>query len=97
MTVTVIALVTINEDQPYALARYLDATMPLLEAVGARIVRRFRVEETVVGKRPAQTMIVVEYPDREAVDRVFQSETYRGIHDLRDIAFSHYSVSIVTN
>ena len=76
------------------LAAYLAATQPLLDSVGARIVRRFAVQEAVVGDRPAQTMIIVEYPDRNAVDRVFKSAEYRAIIPLRDRAFSTYQVSI---
>lgn len=97
MAVTVIALVTINEDEPMALARYLEATGPLLVEANARIVQRFKVDETVVGNRPAKTMIVVEYPDRAAVDHVFNSPEYAGIRPVRDQAFSDYHISIVTN
>jgi uncharacterized protein (DUF1330 family) len=49
----------------------------------------------MVGDRPAQTMIIVEYPDRNAVDRVFNSAEYRAIIPLRDRAFSKYQVSVV--
>lgn len=97
MTVTVIAMVTVNENQPMALAQYLQATGPLLESAQAKIVRRFKVEEPVVGQKPSQTMIVVEYPDRAAVDYVFQSDIYKSITEVRDLAFETYQVSIVTN
>lgn len=97
MTVTVIALVTVNENQPMALAQYLEATSPLLDKAGGKIVRRFKVEEPVVGQKPSQTMIVVEYPDRAAVDYVFKSDIYKSIIELRDMAFETYQVSIVTN
>lgn len=97
MTVHVIALVTVNEANPHALARYLEATMPLLDSVGARIVQRFEIGEAVVGDVPAQMVMVVEYPDRAAVDQVFQSDTYRDIRAVRDQAFLTYKVSLVTN
>jgi uncharacterized protein (DUF1330 family) len=97
MTVNVIALVTINEENPIALAKYLEATTPLLAEAKAKIVNRFQVAEAVVGKRPAQTMIVVEYPDRQAVDMVFESDVYKAIRPVRDLAFLDYQVSIVVN
>ena len=97
MTVQVIALVTINEDEPIALAKYLETTAPLLEEAGARIVQRFDIGEAVVGGVPAQTVIVVDYPDRDAVDRVFQSDVYRDVRPYRDKAFRDYKVSVVTN
>jgi uncharacterized protein (DUF1330 family) len=96
MSVKVIALVTFNEDQSRALAAYLDATGPLLESAGAKIVQQFTVKEVLVGKRPARKIIIAEYPNREAVDMVFQSEAYKNIIPLRDIAFSDYHISVVS-
>ncbi len=97
MSVKVIALVTINEDEPYALAKYFETTAPLLEEVGAQIVQRFEIGEPVVGEVLAQTVVVVEYPDRNAIDRVFKSEAYQKVRRFRDQAFHDYKVSVVTN
>lgn len=95
MVVTVIALITVREDRPADLAAYLEATAPLLERAGARIVQRFKVAEVVAGRSPAQTVVIVEYPDRAAVDSVFGSAAYQRIIPYRDRAFSDYHVSVV--
>lgn len=97
MSVKVIALVTINENEPLALAKYLETTTPLLEEVGAKIVQRFEIGEPVVGGVLAQTVIVVEYPDRSAIDQVFQSDAYQKVRQYREMAFHDYKVSVVTN
>ncbi|WP_425655739.1 DUF1330 domain-containing protein [Roseobacter sp. EG26] len=97
MPVKVLALVTINEHQPRALASYLKATGPLLEAVGAKIVQRFTVSEAVVGKKPAQSVMIVDYPNREAVGLVFGSQIYQDIIPIRDTAFIDYHVSVVAD
>ncbi len=94
--VTVLALVTFAEDQPMALAEYLRVTTPLLERVGARITKRFSVAEMVVGAAPAQSMVIVEYPSRAAVDHVFGSAEYAAIIPVRDKAFLTYHISIVS-
>jgi uncharacterized protein (DUF1330 family) len=95
MVVTVVALVTVREDRPVDLAAYLEATTPLLAKAGARIVKRFKVNEVVAGRNPAQTVVIVEYPDRAAVDLVFGSLEYQRIIPYRDRAFSDYHVSVV--
>jgi uncharacterized protein (DUF1330 family) len=95
MVVTVVALVTVREDRPVDLAAYLEATAPLLAKARARIVKRFKVNEIVAGRSPAQTVVIVEYPDRTAVDLVFGSEEYQKIIPCRDRAFSEYHVSVV--
>lgn len=94
MTVTVVALLSINENEPAALAEYFRITMPLLERAKARIVKRFRLQETIVGTEPAQMAVIVEYPDRAAVDAVFFSPEYRAAIPFRNRAFDRYVVTI---
>lgn len=95
MPVTVLAFVTLNEDRPQALAQYFAVTDPLLKRAGARIVRRFEVAEAIVGTRPSKTVIIVEYPDRAALDSVFQSPEYAAVVPIRDRAFRDYQVTVV--
>ena len=95
--VTVIALLTIAENAPMALAEYLRVTAPLLERAGARITKRFQISEMVAGTAPAQSVLMVEYPSRAAVDQVFNSPEYKSIIPIRDKAFLTYQVSIVTD
>ena len=94
MAVTVIALLSINESEPQALGEYFRITTPLLERARARIVKRFTLHEVIVGKRPAEMAVIVEYPDRAAVDMVFQSSEYRQAIPFRDRAFLKYQISI---
>ncbi|MEJ5218285.1 DUF1330 domain-containing protein [Cognatishimia sp. D5M38] len=97
MTVTVVALVSVNEDEPFALGEYFRITGPLLERAGAEIVKRFTVNEVVVGHRPAKTVMIVKYPDRAAVESVFGSPEYQSVKKIRDQAFSEYHVSIASD
>lgn len=94
MTVTVVAMVSFAEGEGGALRQYLEATAPLLKRVNARVVKQFALNEVVVGHRPAKNILMVEYPNREAVDRVFQSKEYQDIIPARDRAFSTYEISI---
>ena len=97
MAVTVVALVTVNDNEPWALGEYFRVTGPLLERAGAEIVQRFTVNEVVVGHRPAKTVVIVKYPDRAAVESVFGSAEYQAIKPIRDRAFSDYHVSIASD
>ena len=97
MAVTVVALVTVNDNEPWALGEYFRVTGPLLERAGAEIVQRFAVTEVVVGHRPAKTVVIVKYPDRAAVESVFGSPEYEAIKPMRDRAFLDYHVSIASD
>ncbi len=97
MSVKVLALVTINDSHPMALAKYLEVTEPLLASAGAKIEKRFVINEAIVGGRPARSAIIVDYPSRAAVDAVFQSEEYKSIIPIRDVAFLDYTVTVVSD
>lgn len=97
MTVLIVARVTVNLDEPVALAAYLSATGPLLIEAGARIVHDFRLGDALVGADTADSIMVVEYPSRAAVDMVFESEAYKKIIPARDRAFLIYETSIATD
>jgi len=97
MAVTVVAMVTINDDEPLALAEYFRVTTPLLERAGATIKKSFAINEVVVGHRPAKTVFIVEYPNRAAVDMVFKSQEYQNVIKSRDLAFSEYNVTVAAD
>lgn len=94
MTVTVLAMVTFAENQRAALSKYLDVTAPLLERANAKVVKIFDLKDAVVGHQPSKRMIIVEYPNRAAVDLVFDSAEYKALAPIRDVAFSSYDISI---
>lgn len=94
MAITVIGLVTVAQDQEQALAHYLEVSASLLERANAVVTQRFTVNETMIGHEQPKTVVMVEYPSREAVDLVFLSEEYQALIPTRDIAFTSYSISV---
>lgn len=88
------ALVTFDEEAPQALAEYLRGMAPLLERAGARLIRRIAVNRMMLGPRPAQSVLLVEYPNRAAVDLVLKSPDYRRLATTRQKAFLEYEISI---
>lgn len=97
MSVYVLVLVRINEAEPRALARYLDMLFPLLASVGADIIERFLVNEVVGKARAGKTLMIVAFPNEDAVREVFGSKTYQNAQPLRDLAFEEYQISVVSN
>lgn len=94
MSVTVLAIVTFAENQRAALSHYLEVTTPLLERANANVTKMFDLNKAVVGHQPAKRIIIVEYPNRAAVDVVFNSSEYIALIPTRDIAFTSYDISI---
>lgn len=96
MSVTVCAILRLNEDQPEALGKYFEITTPLLERARAKITQRFTTQSAVVGQNPPEMVVLVEYPTIEAVNSLFASKEYEQAKPYRDKAFSLYNVSVVS-
>ena len=93
--IQVIASLTINPDESDALARYHEATTPLIEKAGARIVQQLELEDPVVGEMPGKILMMIEYPSQEALEGVFNSAEYKSIIPYREKAFLEYNICIV--
>ena len=94
MALTIIAIVAVNDADPMALGEYFGITLPLLERARARIIKRFMLSRALPGKRPAEMALVIEYPDRAALDMVLQSAEYRSAKALREQAFHSYEILV---
>lgn len=92
MTITIVALTTVNKDNLDDLSVYLATTDPLLRAANATIVGRFEIEETVVGQDKPASLTIVQYPSQAAVDSVFESSEYGMLQEIRARAFSYYQI-----
>lgn len=95
MPVQVVACLSANPDAPEAQQEYYASTLPLMEAAGGRVVQRHSLGKVVMGQPVAETLLVVEYPDLDAMAQVFNSPAYRAIIPVRDKAFNTYSVSVL--
>ena len=95
MTVKVIVLVRFNEDQPLALAKFLELKELVLKRVGAKMVKRYKLEDRIISDNLASTAILFDYPSRAAIDEVLTSNEYLQAAPFRDLAFSKYSIHIV--
>lgn len=94
--IQVVASLTINPNEPEALQKYFEVTMPLIKKVGAKVAQKIELGEAVIGDNPAKILMLVDYPTYDAVDAVFKSPEYLSIIDQRDKAFLNYNVCIVS-
>lgn len=95
MTVTVMALGTLNEENTEAYATFLDLTDKMIQASGGRVVARYKVAQPIVGETNLQTVTLTEYPDRAALDRLVRSNEFSGIQPIRNQAFRDYQFTVL--
>jgi uncharacterized protein (DUF1330 family) len=63
---------------------YVEHVTPMVERYGGRYLARTDKIEKLEGERqPAQIMLVVEFPSREAALTFYESEEYRPFRDAR--------------
>ena len=96
MAIKVVATIALNQDAPDAIETYFQTAMPMLEKVGAKVLQQFTLGEAVVGEKVGETLMIVEYPDMQALDAVFGSAAYKAIIPARDKAFSTYNIRVIS-
>lgn len=93
--VQLIASLTMNENEPEALQAYFDTVNPLVESVGGKILQTINVGPPVVGQTPSKMVMLVEYPSRDSINQVFESEEYKAIIPVRKLAFNTYNICFI--
>ncbi|SFD48103.1 DUF1330 domain-containing protein [Roseivivax sediminis] len=99
MSVKVISVFSVNEDDPQALAEYLEAAQRLVDRAGGRVVTRFSIR-TVHGEgegHPPPSVLVLEFPDRGRVEAMLSSDGRKALRPLRERAFHDYRLSVTSN
>ena len=64
-------------------AKYSDNTFPLVQKRGGKVVYHAEGKAAVIGDEQWDTIIIVEYPSRDAFVDMVQSEAYKAGQHLR--------------
>jgi uncharacterized protein (DUF1330 family) len=64
--------------------RYGQGVMPMIEALGGRIIWQGRAEQLLIGDEDWDTVVLVEYPSRKAFIEMAMSQQMGEIHEHRE-------------
>lgn len=81
MTAYVIAQLTVTD--PAGFEAYRRAAVPVVEAYGGRFLVRGNAISALEGDPERPSVIVLEFPDRAAAERFYNSPEYRAILPMR--------------
>jgi len=84
---TLIVTATFNSDNMVAAQRYMQAAVPMLVEGGGEILRRVKVDRSIVGSAAYEACLVVSFPDEAAVEAIFGSADYAALVEDRDAGF----------
>jgi uncharacterized protein (DUF1330 family) len=86
--VNLIIVAKINPAEKEALGLYLKGVAELYEQVGAQSVHKYKISEASIGEYTPSIVSIMQFSDRKALDKVFESTAYQALIPLRDKAFS---------
>jgi uncharacterized protein (DUF1330 family) len=75
----------IDITDPAWTAEYIEKVTPLVEQRGGRYLARTTTVESLEGdRRPAQLVVLIEWPSKEAADEFYASDDYRPFREARE-------------
>ncbi|MFL1896369.1 DUF1330 domain-containing protein [Aquimarina sp. 2-A2] len=85
--VILIIVATINPNEKEALNYYLKQMNILYEQVGAQSIGKYIVSESLIGTDSPNLVSIIEFRNKEALEKVFKSEKYKTLKPYREKAF----------
>ncbi len=85
--VILIIIATINPSEKEALAYYMEQMKILYTEVGAVPVKKYKIDDTLIGDEEPNIISIIEFPSEDAIEKVFKSSRYSTLISFRDKAF----------
>lgn len=84
----------LNPDEKEAFDYYSEHAAPMFKKAGGRPIAKHKITETLIGDHKLNVVSIMEFPDKQAILSVFESEENIELHTFRDRAFSDLNVFI---
>lgn len=89
---TLIVTSTINPDEMESLQAYVQSVMPMLLEIGGKVIKRTKITDVYFGEKPAEMLLVMDFPSKQALKDLFDSEAYQAVIPLRNKGFSKVDI-----
>lgn len=86
VNLTIVA--TVNPNGKEELSYYLEKVADLYKSVEAKPVIKFKITKPLIGNYTPSIVSIMEFPNIIALNKVFESETYKKLIPYREKAFS---------
>lgn len=84
----------LNPEEKEAFTYYSEQSASLFKNAGAKLIGKYKIAENIVGDKKLQVVIVMEFPNSQAITNVFESEAYKTLLPFRDKAFTDLNAYI---
>lgn len=86
----------LNPQEQEAFEHYSTSINGLYQEVGATVTDRFPIIQVAMGDEKPDFIMVVEFPNEQALQKLFSSEEYQKLIPSREKAFKKLNVFIST-
>lgn len=90
---TLVVTATPNPAEMESVQSYLQGVMPLLLGAGGQLVKRLKVEGTILGNS-AGMVLVMEFKSADAIKAMFESNDYAELIPVRNKGFAEMNILI---
>lgn len=94
---TMIVNATLNSNEKEAFKYYAENSAPIFKKAGGVPLSKYKISETIIGQEVLQLIAIMEFPNKNVIKSVFNSEAYKALLPYRDKAFSSLNVFISEN
>jgi len=89
-----IIIATINSQERDSFEYYKTEINRQYESVGATVVKRYPVLQVLAGEEKPDFIMIVEFPNQQALQKLFTSEEYKKIAPYREKGFTKLNAMI---
>ncbi len=86
----------LNPQEKEAFEHYSTSINGLYQEVGATVTDRFPIIQVALGDEKPDFVLIVEFPNEQAFQKLFSSEKYQSLIPSREKAFKKLNVFIST-
>ncbi|WP_420574932.1 DUF1330 domain-containing protein [Kordia sp.] len=79
---------TINPEGKEQLSHYIEKVGDLYKKVNAKPVNKFKVTKPLIGEYTPNIVSIMEFPDMDSLNAVFESQAYKELIPYREKAFA---------
>jgi len=89
---TLIVTSSPNLNEMEELKKYVQGVMPLLLNLGGTVIKRSKLTDTYHGERSFVFLLVMDFPSKKALTKMFDSEAYKALIPNRNKGFTDINI-----
>ena len=83
-----------NKENMQAMQSYLEQAGPFAPKYGGVFVSRYKTLKHLAGENGAELMSIIEFPDSQSIENMFNDEDYKKLIDIREKGFTKLNMRI---